>query len=112
MFKFSLFRVLDSGGIKMCRYTCCYTLTALFVVFVLLCLIHNACHTATHNTEEDNSKNVVNRSETMTLRKEGEGHDQCYLINSVFFLSVRGENLKSEKKSHLFASLSHLVIRI
>lgn len=50
--------------------------------FCLLRLINHACHTATHNTEEDNSKHVVNRSETMTLRKEGEGGDssQCPLL--------------------------------
>lgn len=63
----------------MCCYTCClHALTA----FCLLRLINHACHTATHNTEEDNSKHVVNRSETMTLRKEGEGGDssQCRLL--------------------------------
>lgn len=73
----SSFRVLDAQGIQMCRDTCC--LDAVFVLF-FLCLIDHACHTATHNTEEDNSKHVVNRSETMTLRKEGEIHDQCLLI--------------------------------
>lgn len=36
---------------------------------------NHACHAATHITEEDNSKHAVNRSETMTLRKEGEGQD-------------------------------------
>lgn len=42
---------------------------------------------ATHNTEEDNSKHVVNRSETMTLRKEDmhryghcPAHDDFYLV--------------------------------
>lgn len=63
----------------MCRYTCCLdTLTAsLFSFCFLLCLIIRACHTATHTTEEDNTKHAVNRSETMTLSREGEEHDQC-----------------------------------
>lgn len=90
----SLFRVLDSRGIKMCRYTFCLD-TALFVVFVLflLCLNNHACHTATHNTEEDNSKHVVNCSETMTLRKEGEEHGQCFL-STIYPCFVPEEKLK------------------
>lgn len=56
---------------KMCCSTCCLDTFSAWFVFIFA----SSNHTATHNTEDDNNKHVVNRSETMTLRKEGEGQD-------------------------------------